>query len=51
MTCRLFGRYRAEEMVVGVPTERLARIANSIDRSIAGIAKPDIIKRWWQDSI
>lgn len=51
MTCRMFGRYRAEEMVVGVPAERLARIVNSIDRSIAGAAKPDIIKRWWQDSI
>ena len=50
MTCRLFGRYKAEEMVVGVPAKRLPRIVNSIDRSIAGTAKPDIIKRWWQDS-
>jgi len=36
MTCRIFSRYRDEEMVVGVPAERLSRIVNSIDRSIAG---------------
>ncbi len=50
MTCRMFGRYRAEEMVAGVPADRLPRIVSSISRSIAGTAKPDIIKRWWQDS-
>lgn len=51
MTCRMFGKYKAEEMVVGVPGERLSRIVNSIDRSIAGTAEPDIIKKWWQDSV
>ena len=51
MTCRMFGKYKAEEMVVGVPAERLSRIVNSIGRSIAGTAKPDIIKKWRQDSI
>lgn len=51
MACRMFGRYKAEEMVVGVPAERLPHIVNSIDRSIAGTAKSDIIKRWWQDSV
>lgn len=50
MTCRLFGKYKPEEMVVGVPAERLSRIVDSIDRSIAGTAKSDIIKRWWQNS-
>ena len=50
MTCRLFGKYKAEEMVVGVPAERLPRIVNSIERSMAGTAKPDFLKKWWQDS-
>jgi len=50
MTCRLFGKYRAEEMVVGIPAERLPRIVSSIEQSMAGTAKPDFLKKWWQDS-
>ncbi len=45
MTSRQFGKYKPEEMVIGVPAERLPRIVNSIDRSIAGTAKPDIFQR------
>lgn len=48
MACRLFGKYKPEEMVVGVPAERLPRIVNSIDLSIAGVAKPAILRRWWE---
>jgi uncharacterized protein (DUF169 family) len=51
MTCRLFGKYKPEEMVVGVPSERLPRIVNSIDRSIAGVAKPRILRRWWGETL
>lgn len=40
MACRAFGRYATEEMVVGVPYKRLTRIVNSIDKSIAGTARP-----------
>ena len=42
MACRLFGRYKPEEMVIGVPHQRLSRIVNSIDLSIAGTAQPDL---------
>jgi len=42
ITCRDFGRYRPEEMVIGVPYGRLPRIVSSIDRSIAGTARPDL---------
>jgi len=45
MACRLFGRYKPEEMVMGVPYQRLPRIVNSIDLSIAGTAKPDLFLR------
>jgi uncharacterized protein (DUF169 family) len=38
---RRFGKYKPEEMVVAVPYERLSRIVDSIDRSIAGTAEPD----------
>ena len=41
MTCRMFGKYREEEMVAGVPADRLPRIVNSISRCIAGTAKPN----------
>ena len=51
MTCRRFGKYKPEEMVIGVPSERLSRIVNSIDRSIAGTAKPDIFQRWYENPI
>lgn len=40
VSCRIFGRYRPEEMVVGVPYQRLPPIIDSIDLSIAGTAKP-----------
>jgi len=42
MACRAFGKYKPEEMVVGVPSERLPRIANSIDLSVAGTAETNI---------
>jgi uncharacterized protein (DUF169 family) len=41
--CRLFGRYRPEEMVVGVPYQRLLRIVDIIDQSSAGTARLDFI--------
>jgi uncharacterized protein (DUF169 family) len=40
MSCRSFGRYKPEEMVIGIPYPRMSRIVNSIDLSIAGTAKP-----------
>lgn len=40
MSCRSFGRYKPEEMVIGVPYPKMSRIVNSIDLSIAGTAKP-----------
>lgn len=45
MSCRRFGRYRPEEMVVGVPYQRLLRIVDNIDLSIAGTARPDLLLR------
>jgi uncharacterized protein (DUF169 family) len=39
MACRTFGRYKPEEMVIGVPYERLPRIVESIDKSVAGTAE------------
>jgi uncharacterized protein (DUF169 family) len=45
MTCRAFGRYRAEEMAVGVPYSRLMRIVNSIELSSSGNARPDFLRR------
>ena len=46
MACRLFGKYKPEEMVIGVPFNRLPRIVNSIDLSIAGAAKPSLLLEW-----
>jgi len=43
IACRAFGRYKAEEMVVGVPYARLPRIVNSLERSIAGTVQPNFI--------
>ncbi len=43
MTCRAFGRYRAEEMAVGVPYPKLIRIVNSIELSSSGNARPDFL--------
>ncbi len=43
VTCRVFGRYKPEEMVAGVPYNRLPRIVASIDQSIAGTAEPGLL--------
>jgi len=40
MACRRFGRYRPEEMVIGVPYIRLPHIIESIELSSAGTANP-----------
>lgn len=45
MTCRGFGRYRAEEMSIGIPYGRLRRIVDSIAESSAGNAKPEFLER------
>jgi hypothetical protein len=45
MSCRSFGRYKPEEMVIGVPYPKMSRIVNSIDLSIAGTAKPAFLLR------
>lgn len=41
--CRLFGKYKSEEMVIGVPYHRLSLVINSIELSSAGTAKPDFL--------
>jgi uncharacterized protein (DUF169 family) len=43
IACRAFGRYKPEEMVVGVPYQSLTRMVASLDRSIAGTARPNFI--------
>ncbi|MBN1862152.1 MAG: DUF169 domain-containing protein [Dehalococcoidales bacterium] len=43
--CRAFGRYKPEEMVVGVPYDRLPRIVASLERSVAGSAKSNFVLR------
>jgi uncharacterized protein (DUF169 family) len=43
IACRAFGRYKAEEMAVGVPYDRMPRIVASLERSVAGSAKPNFI--------
>jgi uncharacterized protein (DUF169 family) len=45
MACRALGRYKPEELVIGVPYERLARITDSIEKSAAGTAKSNLILR------
>jgi uncharacterized protein (DUF169 family) len=40
VSCRTFGKYKPEEMVVGIPYQRLPHIIDSIDCSTAGTAKP-----------
>lgn len=45
MACRLFGRYKPEEMVVGVPYRRLLSIVDNIDLSSAGTARPSLFIR------
>jgi uncharacterized protein (DUF169 family) len=43
MSCRSFGRYKPEEMVIGVPYPKMSRIVKSIDLSIAGTANPGFL--------
>jgi uncharacterized protein (DUF169 family) len=43
--CRLLGRYKPEEMAVGVPYQKLSRIVDNIGLSSAGKAKPDLFLR------
>lgn len=43
IACRAFGRYKPEEMVAGVPYQRLTRMVASLDRSIAGTARPNFL--------
>ena len=45
MACRIFGKYKPEEMVVGIPYQRLLRIINSIEHSAAGLAEPSYFIR------
>jgi uncharacterized protein (DUF169 family) len=45
MACRFFGRYKPEEMVVGVPYHRLSHIVNNLDLSSAGTARPSAFLR------
>ena len=45
VACRLFGRYRPEEMVIGVPYQRLLHIVDNIGRSSAGTARQDFLLR------
>ena len=39
VACRILGKFRAEEMVIGIPFERLGKIVKNIERSSAGTAK------------
>jgi uncharacterized protein (DUF169 family) len=39
VACRILGKFREEEMIVGIPYERLGKIVKNIDRSSAGTAK------------
>jgi uncharacterized protein (DUF169 family) len=45
MACRSFGRYKPEEMVVGVPYHRLSHIIENLDLSSAGTARPSVFLR------
>jgi uncharacterized protein (DUF169 family) len=45
MACRALGRYQPEELVIGVPYARLARIIDSIEKSAAGTARSSLILR------
>jgi len=44
-TCRQFGRYKPEEMVIGLPYPRLSHVVDNIDLSSAGTARPDLLLR------
>jgi uncharacterized protein (DUF169 family) len=39
VACRMLGGYRSDEMVIGIPYDRLVRLVENIDRSSAGTAK------------
>jgi len=43
--CRQFGRYKPEEMVIGLPYQRLSHVVDNIDLSTAGTARPDLFLR------
>ena len=45
MSCRYLGKYRPEEMAIGIPYHRLSKIADNIDHSIAGTAKSSFLVR------
>ena len=46
MACRSLGRYKPEEMIMGIPFNRMERIIDSIDKSMGGTAKPKPIMRF-----
>jgi uncharacterized protein (DUF169 family) len=45
MSCRAFGQYKPEEMAIGVPYNRISKIVENIDHSIAGTAKSSLLLR------
>ena len=45
MSCRSLGRYRPEEMAIGVPYHRLPGIVDNIERSVAGTARSSFLLR------
>jgi uncharacterized protein (DUF169 family) len=57
VSCRVFGKYKPEEMAIGIPYQRLPYIVENIALSTAGIAKPArllqltgrVLRRWVPD--
>lgn len=45
MSCRSFGKYRPEEMAIGIPYKRVLKVVENIDNSIAGTAKSSLLLR------
>jgi uncharacterized protein (DUF169 family) len=45
MACRFFGKYKPEEMTIGVPFTKLVHIINNIRHSTAGSAKPTYLMK------
>ena len=45
ISCRSLGRYRPEEMAIGVPYHRIPAIVGNIERSVAGTAKSSFLLR------
>jgi uncharacterized protein (DUF169 family) len=43
VACRAFGRYRPEEMVAGVPSQRLVHMVANLESSVSGTARPKFI--------